>query len=541
MFRHKRYLSSFSSLIVSKPITSTSSVLLAGAIAAGCNSSGTPPAPDYFNLPLNSVITADPAVINVTGLPNETLICYTLDGTEPNWANGNCSPRLDGQQRTITLRCGVNNIRLMWANGTRQIGTSVTVESPACLIPLAQHWANDEQAQASQALANSVYQSIQATHPTLSEGNSYSVNCNTGGATLTISNCGQNCRQEAIQYNACAEQVDILTHDYSADPRFYDKSKTQTSKINLTQSGITTRILDANNNGTQTGNLTLTGEFSGTIVEALNITAGAISDGTVSSDCTQDPLPQERCAHNGPIVYQLPAYDCQDNKCPLSGDQDKDSDTIADRFDNCPDDANEDQADADKDGIGNVCDSTANGHDNDGDGIAAVLDNCPDVANADQADFDQDGIGDVCDIPQFYLLKQKASGNCLRIKADGDADAIACNLSDKRQQFEVNKIGDYYRFKNLQDKLCLNAYVSWALPYVNALTCDANSAAQRWFMTPTTGEAQYPSELKNGEHNFCIYNDDARGSLGNCGIIDADKRRWGIYPDGNFAATPIQP
>ncbi|NJL29995.1 MAG: hypothetical protein HC897_19935 [Thermoanaerobaculia bacterium] len=35
---------------------------------------------------------------------------------------------------------------------------------------------------------------------------------------------------------------------------------------------------------------------------------------------------------------------------------DRDGDTVADDVDNCPDDANPDQADEDMDGLGNVCD-----------------------------------------------------------------------------------------------------------------------------------------------------------------------------------------
>lgn len=79
--------------------------------------------------------------------------------------------------------------------------------------------------------------------------------------------------------------------------------------------------------------------------------------------------------------------DGEDDNC----DEDDDNDGILDVDDNCPLTANDDQADDDGDGIGNVCD------DSDGDGILDMNDNCPNDANPDQADVDLDGIGDVCD------------------------------------------------------------------------------------------------------------------------------------------------
>ena len=59
---------------------------------------------------------------------------------------------------------------------------------------------------------------------------------------------------------------------------------------------------------------------------------------------------------------------------------DPDGDGTPNSADNCPDDANDDQADADQDAIGDACD------------------NCPDDYNPDQNDTDNDGIGDVCDV-----------------------------------------------------------------------------------------------------------------------------------------------
>ena len=68
-------------------------------------------------------------------------------------------------------------------------------------------------------------------------------------------------------------------------------------------------------------------------------------------------------------------YAGDDTDCAETGDQDG----IADVCDNCPDDANPDQADGDSDGLGDICD------------------NCPNDANPNQEDGDEDGVGDVCD------------------------------------------------------------------------------------------------------------------------------------------------
>ncbi len=88
-----------------------------------------------------------------------------------------------------------------------------------------------------------------------------------------------------------------------------------------------------------------------------------------------------------------------DNISILHTPQDADLDGVTDGNDNCPNTANNDQADNDADGIGNVCDSFPNDPDNDidSDGIGADIDNCPTISNADQANADGDALGDVCD------------------------------------------------------------------------------------------------------------------------------------------------
>ena len=79
--------------------------------------------------------------------------------------------------------------------------------------------------------------------------------------------------------------------------------------------------------------------------------------------------------------------------------EDTDGDGVPDADDNCPLEPNQDQADADTDSVGDVCDVCPEGDDasdSDGDTVPDACDNCPNVENPDQADQDEDGVGDAC-------------------------------------------------------------------------------------------------------------------------------------------------
>jgi len=108
---------------------------------------------------------------------------------------------------------------------------------------------------------------------------------------------------------------------------------------------------------------------------------------------------------------------------------DSDGDGYIDDVDNCPQVYNPDQADADSDGIGDVCDDCT---DTDGDGFGnpgyaantCTEDNCPDVYNPDQTDSDSDGIGDSCDV-----CPDHPANDCCNPTAGNEAPAINSGVS----------------------------------------------------------------------------------------------------------------
>jgi uncharacterized protein (TIGR03382 family) len=110
----------------------------------------------------------------------------------------------------------------------------------------------------------------------------------------------------------------------------------------------------------------------------------------------------DNCPFNANMDQADKDHDGLGDACDPRDDRDADTDCVLNTTDNCPFVDNPDQADHDGDGIGDVCDSTPagdgnNGNDDDGDGISNGTDNCPFVANPDQADADGDGVGDACD------------------------------------------------------------------------------------------------------------------------------------------------
>ena len=168
-----------------------------------------------------------------------------------------------------------------------------------------------------------------------------------------------------------------------------------------------------------------------------------IGDGEVAQSAVGDQVTVEATANDG-SVFTGWSGDLVSEDNPLTVDAnevseltatfvaegvgqplpDADGDGVADNTDNCPDDANANQANSDRDRVGDACDNCPDDNnsdqaDGDGDGVGDACDNCPTDDNADQADGDGDGLGDACD-------NCPGDSNADQADADGDAVGDAC-------------------------------------------------------------------------------------------------------------------
>lgn len=130
-----------------------------------------------------------------------------------------------------------------------------------------------------------------------------------------------------------------------------------------------TTILSTSQNITFNIDAAVSGDYN------LHIAEGHISWGVGFSSCylafgTAEFAMREFLANNDQCQWVAdvasacagPVQACTSSGEGGGGENDSDGDGIADVFDNCPNNANTNQADNDSDGIGNVCDSTPDGN-----------------------------------------------------------------------------------------------------------------------------------------------------------------------------------
>jgi len=103
--------------------------------------------------------------------------------------------------------------------------------------------------------------------------------------------------------------------------------------------------------------------------------------------------------------------------CPLDSANDSDGDGVCGNIDNCPTNSNTAQINSDGDTVGDACDN-----DDDNDGVTDIADNCPLNVNPDQADQDHDGAGNH---PEYQ--RELADVECMQHEVSEHADQGAGN------------------------------------------------------------------------------------------------------------------
>jgi hypothetical protein len=156
------------------------------------------------------------------------------------------------------------------------------------------------------------------------------------------------------------------------------------------------------------------------------ITAGLAADriylGRVSVTWHGGPVGVQ--ARNNPGLGAPTVFDVEG----LPSFLDPDGDGWDDPLDNCPSVFNPDQADLDRDRIGDVCNDAL---DADGDELRDTRDNCPSIANPAQENRDHDLTGDVCDFcPDYSTLDN--------VDFDGNGIGDPCECGDQTQDAVVN-------------------------------------------------------------------------------------------------------
>jgi CSLREA domain-containing protein len=177
-------------------------------------------------------------------------------------------------------------------------------------------------------------------------------------------------------------------------------------------------------------------------LQVVDVVGATDADEVVTT--VTDPLDPDGdgfgCADNCPATSNPDQADADRNgigdACALCLPfQDRDGDDVCDVADNCPFSRNAGQADADTDGIGDACDSCAGPgqFDRDGDGLCDEADNCRGAANPNQADSDGDGTGDACD-------NCPATANTDQEDTDGDGIGDACAACPPFQDFDGDAV-----------------------------------------------------------------------------------------------------
>jgi hypothetical protein len=258
-------------------------------------------------------------------------------------------------------------------------------------------------------------------------------------------------------YRGCDNTVTVPVHDYMRDPRGTDPMATRMMDVRLVGNGTISQDTNFSGDGTESGTVTLTGDFTGTAVSHIQIRNSAGGRAAISRiACSTDPIDQEMCAPNNLLVnYRFPDWTCEPGGCPMppsrprrhrrrrrlrrlrqlpDGGQphagqrrlrprgrrvrqrspamtDTDRDGVPDAATTARWPANPTQQDTDRDGVGDACDMGCD-PDTDRDGVADAATTARWPPTPCSKTPTCDGQGDACDatpmgVAPFSLLRVK--------------------------------------------------------------------------------------------------------------------------------------
>jgi hypothetical protein len=477
-------------------------VFLAFAVVS-CGSGGLEAPVLHFDPPSATTLPEVNSLVRVIHLDDEPVVCFTTDGTVPVWNGGDCANKLDATRQIAVPSCGFNVIRIAWSKGTDEANYNVVSDACKASCDPVVPWSNQELVRVFAVWQDAVKCSLNNCENPSGTGG-WSEQCDTGKVGWDVSLNGLRAIS-TFTYDACAHAVTLDVEE---------GGMTVSRKINLVITGKLVQDVDFSGNGNEGGDVTVSGDFTGSVTSRIVLGDKKRSGGSFDAACTADPLKGKECAPaNAKIAYDFPDWKCHGDICPVAAT------------------------------------GSCQGGDADADAIPDTEDNCPEHANTDQSDVDKDGIGDACDSQSgFVVIRFKSAKRCLILGDSKVESTSTCEPTDTKQQWELFPDGDAFGFRNISSGKCLSQSGILAGPWT-VVTASCNGAdEQRWRLEPYNQggfDPNFPVRLHNVGDNFCAYTDftgQVYGTALNCGLAGTESnRKVGLYYGGAFDKPPYQP